>query len=131
MNTDRRMSGRSSSSRVGPGEAELALLHEHGPLGQVERDVDRLLDDDDRGAPPVDLVDDLEQPGDDGGREPERQLVDHQQLGSGHQRAAEGQHLLLATRQVAGQLAGPLGQDGEQLEHLGLGLLRPAAGRRG
>ena len=35
MNTERRMSGRSSRSAVEPGEAHLALLHEHGPLGEL------------------------------------------------------------------------------------------------
>ena len=83
MNTERRMSGRSSSSAVGPVEADLALLHEHGPLGELQGDVDRLLDDDDRRARGVDLAHDLEQLADDRRRQAERQLVDHQQLRAG------------------------------------------------
>ena len=34
----------------GPVEADLALLHEHGPLGERDGDVDRLLDEHDRRA---------------------------------------------------------------------------------
>jgi hypothetical protein len=37
------------------GETELALLHEHRPLGELKGDVYRLLDDDDRQAGLVDL----------------------------------------------------------------------------
>ncbi len=50
MNTERRMSGRSSRSARAAAEAHLALLEEDGPLGELEGHVDRLLDDDDRGA---------------------------------------------------------------------------------
>ena len=55
----------------------------------------------------MDLADNLEQLGDDRGRQAERQLVDHQQLGPGHERTAQGEHLLLATGEVAGHLARP------------------------
>ena len=95
-------------------EAHLALLHEHGPLGQVEGHVDRLLDDHDRRAAAVDLAHDLEQLADDGRRQAERQLVDHEQLGPGHERAAEGEHLLLAAGEVAGHLARALLEDREE-----------------
>ena len=43
----------------------------------------------------------LHEPLDDDRREAERQLVDHQQLGPGHQRPGDGQLLLLAARQRA------------------------------
>ena len=46
-------------------------------------------------------------------REPERQLVDHQQPGPADEGHAEGEHLLLAPRQVAGRLLEPLTEDGE------------------
>jgi hypothetical protein len=63
--TERRMSSRSSSSAVGPGEAHLALLHEVRPGRDGERHVDGLLDQDDRAAGRVDLAHDLEQLADD------------------------------------------------------------------
>ena len=104
-NTERRMSGRSSSSAVGPVEADLALLHEHGPLGQLSATftdcstrtivvplrVDRRARSRAAGSTIV-------------GRQAERQLVDHQQLGLGEERLRQREHLLLAARQVAGQL---------------------------
>ena len=61
-------------------EADLALLHEDGALGEAQSDVHRLLDEDDRGAAVVDGAHDVEQPVDDRRRQAERQLVDHQQL---------------------------------------------------
>src|SRR3546814_4530536 len=67
---------------------------EHGPLGEVERDVHGLLDDDDGGAAAVDLLHHLEELAHDRRRQTERQLVDHEQLGPGHQRPAEREHLL-------------------------------------
>ncbi len=43
-------------------------------------------------------------------RQPERRFVEQQQLGSGHQRPGDGQHLLLAARQGPGLLPASLGQ---------------------
>ena len=71
----------------------------------------------------VDRLHDLEQLLDDHRRQPERQLVDHQQLRAGDEGLAEREHLLLAARQVAGLLVPPLAQDREVLEHLLGGLL--------
>ena len=51
------------------------------------------------------------------GARPRRQLVDHQQLGLGDERLAEGEHLLLAAGQVAGLLVPAVPQDREVLEH--------------
>jgi hypothetical protein len=74
----------------GAGEAELALLHEHGPFGQVQGHVDRLFHDDDGEARGVDLMDDVDQLADDGGGQAERQLVDEQQLGVVEQGHGQG-----------------------------------------
>ena len=111
------------------GEAELALLHEHRPLGEVEGDVDRLLDDDDRDAGGVHLVHDLDELADDGRRQAERELVDEQQLRVGDERLADGEHLLLAAGEVAGELVDALGEAREQLEHPLLGRGDRGAGR--
>ena len=80
----------------GPGEPELPLLHEDGPVGELQRDVDRLLDDDDRHPGLVRLVHDLDELADDRGREAEGELVDEEERGVGHQCLADGEHLLLA-----------------------------------
>ena len=52
------------------------------------------------------------------GREPERELVDHQQARLLDERHAEREHLLLAAGEVAGRLVEPVAQDREQLEHV-------------
>ena len=130
MNTERSTSGRSSRSDVGSFEAHLALLHEHGAFGQVQRHVDGLFDQHDRRAACVDLLHDFEELGDDRRRETERQFVDHQQPRASHQRGTEGEHLLLAARQVAGQLALATLEDREQRLHFLLAPPRPVPDRR-
>ena len=89
-------------------EPDLALLHEVRGLGDGERDVHRLLDEDDRRARRLELPHDLEQLADDARREPERQLVDHEQARLLDERHAERQHLLLAAGEVAAGLVEPV-----------------------
>ena len=50
-------------------------------------------------------------------REPERRLVDEQQLRRAHQPAADGYHRLFASGHRAGQLLAPLGEPGKDREH--------------
>lgn len=57
-------------------------------------------------------------------------LVEDQQSRRGHQRATDGQHLLLAARQGAGQLCNTLTQNREQGEHLVHLARRVASGAR-
>ena len=135
---DRRHRGRSVGRRrlrsleehrpqhVGPGEqlgrraveADLALLHEDGALGEAHGDVDGLLDEDDRRPLRVDVPHDVEELLDDHRCQAEGELVDHQQLRLGDERLAEREHLLLAAREVARLLRPPSLEDGEVLEHL-------------
>ncbi len=75
-----------------------------------------------------DLLDDLR-------REAERRLVEQQELGRGHQRAADGEHLLLAAGEVAGRRPAALGEHREEVEHavralLHLGLRAAREGAR-
>src|SRR5262245_7398414 len=72
-----------------------------------------LLDEQDGRSVRVDLADDGEDLLDEHRREPERRLVEKQQRGLGHERAADGEHLLLPPAQRAGELEAPLGEDGE------------------
>ena len=51
-------------------------------------------------------------------RQPERGLVEQQDIGRRHQRAADRKHLLLAAAHRAGGLVEPLGQAREQREHM-------------
>ena len=63
------------------------------------------------------LVDELEHALHDDRREPERELVDQQDLGLVHQHAREREHLLLAAGEAARRLLAALGELGEELEH--------------
>ena len=63
----------------------------------------------------VDLADHLADLADHLRRQPERGLVEQQQLRAGHQPAADREHLLLAAGQQPGALVAPVGQDGEQV----------------
>src|SRR5690606_9017829 len=72
------------------------------------------------GAPlAVDLANDLEDFLHEEGRQAEGRLVEHDQPRLGHQRAGDGEHLLLAPREVAGLGAPALGQAWE----VGVGLV--------
>ncbi|MBA2625311.1 MAG: ATP-binding cassette domain-containing protein, partial [Acidimicrobiia bacterium] len=87
-------------------------------LGQGERDVDGLLDEDDRRALVADRPHDVEELLHDHRRETERELVDHEQLRFRQERHPEGQHLLLATREVGRGIVEARAQDREDAEHL-------------
>ena len=111
----------------GPLEADLALLHEVGPVGHREGHVHRLLDEDHRGPVVADLPHQRQEALDDHRGQAEGELVDHEQLGAGDERHAQGEHLLLAAGQVAGGLVASLAQDREELDGAGpggLGALR-------
>ena len=74
-----------------------------------------LLDEQDGNTLLIDLPDDLEDiPHDEGGQS-QGGLIHHHQLGTAHQGAGHGQHLLLAAGKGPGQLPVALLQAGEQL----------------
>src|SRR6188472_3611405 len=83
-------------------------------VGDRERDVRVLLDDQHRDARLVDLLDDLEAPLDEHRREAHRRLVHEQQLWLRHQRATHRNHLLLAAGKRPGELRAPLVEKREQ-----------------
>ena len=101
-------------------------LHHVDAVGHRHGDVHRLLDEQDGRARLAHRLDGAEQLLDDDRREPERQLVDQEQLGAGDGGHGERQHLLLAAREVAGPLvaAGGQGREGGQrlLDHVGVAL---------
>ena len=77
-------------------------------VGQAERGPRILLDQQDSDAGAVDLADGLENGSHQERRQTKRWLVQKQNFGVGHQGPADGQHLLLATRQGAAKLTAPL-----------------------
>ncbi len=83
-----------------PAEPDLAALHEVRPLGNGQRDVDALLDQDDRRALARASRRRSAASADDHRGEAERQLVDQQHGGLDDERHAEREHLLLAAGQV-------------------------------
>ena len=129
-NTDRSTSGRSSSSAVGPWKRISPFSMKYASSASVERDVHRLLDEDDRGALVADAAHDLEELLDDHRRQAERQLVDQQQLGPRQERHGQRQHLLLAARQVGGRVVEPLGAATGNSSSTSLGALGHERARR-
>ena len=110
MNTDRRMSGRSSSSAVGP-EKRTSPFSRNTARSASSR---ATLTDCSTTTMVVpcawSIRTTLEELGHDGGGQSERELVDHQELGLDDERHGQRQHLLLAARQVARLLVGRAGR---------------------
>jgi hypothetical protein len=94
---------------------------------------DVLLDEEDRHARVVDVLDDLEDVGDEDRGEAERRLVQHEEARLPHEPARDRGHLLLAARERARLLLLALFEAREDrehlLEHLGPRLLRPGRER--
>src|SRR4051812_45999708 len=99
------------------GEHHVAGLEHVAPGRDVERVVGVLLDEHDRRALRVDLADDLVDAVDDDRREPERRLVEEQELRLRHDRAPDREHLLLAAGHRPALLALALLQAREQRVH--------------
>src|SRR3954447_5190256 len=97
-------------------EHHLAGLQHVTAIRDAEREVRVLLDEQDRRALLVDLGDRLVDPLHQDRRDAHRRLVEEQQLGVGHQRAPDGEHLLLAARHRARLLLLALLETREQLE---------------
>ena len=76
-------------------------------IGDLERELDRLLGKQDRQPFAVQPGKGLVHRFDDRGRKAERRLVQHQELWIAHQGAADRQHLPLASGHGAGALAAP------------------------
>ena len=108
MNTARRMSGRSSSSAVGPANRTSPFSRNTRPLASSSATLTDCSTTTTVVPGGVDLPHLLDQLVDHGRGQAERQLVDAEQLGPGDERHGQRQHLLLAARQVAGQLVVPL-----------------------
>ena len=62
-------------------------------------------------------LNDLERALDDVRSEPERRLVEQDELRTGHERAADRKHLLLAARERSGDLGAAFGKHGEAFEN--------------
>ena len=104
-------------------------LQDVGVVGDIERALRVLLDQQHRHLHLVaQFCDHLIDPVDDQRREAQRRLVERQQHGIRHQRAADRQHLLLAAGHVACDLVAPFEQAREQREHFFAPLARLRCG---
>src|SRR3990172_1564560 len=99
-----------------PGDA--ASLQHVRAVGQLQRAIHVLLDEQDGEALIPQLANGPVEPVDDDGREPQGRLVQHQKPRPGHERPADRQHLLLAAAEAPRQLRPPLPQNGKQRTHL-------------
>src|SRR4029079_1694772 len=99
-------------------ERDLAIDHDISAMRELER-MECILLDQEYGqvVAPVQFPNGRENLVNQEGCEPERRLVENEQAWATHQRAADRQHLLLATRQRAAALVQTLSQAWEQLEY--------------
>ena len=100
-----------------PLQDDAARAHHRAAVGVPQRQPRVLLHQQDGHALRAQRVERREDLGDDQRREPERGLVEQQQLRLGHERPGDGQHLLLAAAERLGRLVGALLQHGEQRAH--------------
>src|SRR5271165_466402 len=91
-------------------QADAAVLDDISAIRGLQRDEHVLFDEHDGHAVAAQRSEHGQQLLDDDGRQTERQLVDQQQLRTGHQAAADRAHLLLAAGERARELFGALAQ---------------------
>src|SRR5690606_39216939 len=98
-------------------EHDLTRLQHIPAMRYRERHERVLLDKQYRGALGIDVLHDPEDLFDQDRREPHGRLVQEQHLGVGHERATDGQHLLLTAGERARLLRYALLQAGEEVAH--------------
>ena len=106
--------------------ADPAAFEDVGVLGEPERDVRELLDQQDADAARGGGLQRRDEPLDDDGRETERELVDEQDPRLRDERLREHDHLLLAAGEQPGQAGPPFLELRKELERV----VDPAAPRR-
>src|SRR3989454_3311059 len=98
------------------GEGDAAGVQDHYFVGELEREPNVLLDEQDRLALGLQAGDGAADLGDDERREALGGLVHQQHARVAHQSARDGEHLLLAARERARRLLGALREPRKQLE---------------
>src|SRR5690606_23686462 len=95
---------------------DAAVLHDVAPVGQFQRLVGVLFDQEDGHPLTAQLLDDLEDLLNDDGRQPQRGFVHQQHAGFAHQCPADRQHLLFPAGHGAGPLLIALLQSGKEFQ---------------
>src|SRR5215510_10529518 len=103
----------------GARQDETPIFQHAGAVGKGQRAADVLLHEENGHPRAIDGGHRLEDPLHEHGRDAEGGLVQHEQTRPRHESAADGAHLLLAPGEGAGELARPLAEDGEEIEHVG------------
>src|SRR5262249_20311484 len=103
---------RERGGRAGPNDA--AALDQDMAVGDADERLDVLVDRQDRLTCRLELYQALPDFGADHGREPFGRFVEDEETRVGHQRAADGEHLLLAAGELARHAGEPLGKPWEQ-----------------
>ena len=85
-----------------------------GPVGEADRELGALLDEEDGDAASADLGERLEDPVHDRRGEPERGLVEEEQVGPSDERPRDGELLLLPAREDSGRSVTRVVHDGEE-----------------
>src|SRR5881396_325020 len=113
---------------------DAARLEDVAAMGEHQRGLDVLLHEEDGHATPVDLAQHTQDRLHDARGQAERRLVEDEQARGRHQRATDGDHLLLAARERTHELAAALAQDREDrvdllqsLHAAGVGMRRERA----
>src|SRR5437870_3201290 len=119
---------------LGPLADDAARLEDVAAMGKHQRGLDVLLHEEDGHATPVDLAQHTQDRLHDARGQAERRLVEDEQARGRHQRATDGDHLLLAARERTHELAAALAQDREDrvdllqsLHAAGVGMRRERA----
>src|SRR5438477_1000657 len=102
--------------RVGNHVHHPAVLHDVVTVGHGRREVEVLLDQQDGEALLLEAGDGAADLLDDDGRQPLGRLVEQEEAGAGAKDAPDGQHLLLAARELGALAAQPLLEIGEEGE---------------
>src|SRR5882672_8547216 len=100
-----------------PFEHHRAVVDDIHPVGELQRHLRVLLDQQHAYALALQLADGVHDGADDHGREALRGLVEQQQVRPGHEGAGDGQHLLLAAREQPSLALQAIAQGREALEH--------------
>src|SRR5262249_10353099 len=99
------------------GMDDLAATQDVGPVRDGEGEGEVLLHEEDGQSLALELADHPSHLAHEERGQPFRGLVEEKQVGIAHEGATDGQHLLLAARELVGAVAAALAQPGEELVH--------------
>src|SRR5215470_789535 len=99
------------------GVDDLAAAQDVGAIGHGESEGEVLLHEEDGQSLALELADHPPHLAHEEGSQPLRGLVEEEEVGIAHERAPDGQHLLLAARELVGAVASALAQPREELVH--------------